>query len=197
MVAGRLNNETPPTAAGIVLCALLAASQATLVSCGNSNASPTNAGDTKVEEDDGVRRETVEIRGKRFRLEIADDDEKRVKGLSGRAEIAENGGMLFVFPRPQPQASFVMRDCLVDIDIIFLDAFGQVLSTYAMEVEDPRQPGESELEYEDRLKKYHSRGPAQFVIELKGGTLKTFEPELRRMRDFIELERQRLIRNAS
>lgn len=194
MAAGRMNPKTPWTVTGVLLCALLATSQATLVSCGNSNASPTS--ETRADEDDGVRRETVEIRGRRFRLEIADNDEKRVKGLSGRTEIAEDGGMLFVFPRPQ-QAAFVMRDCLVDIDIIFLDTFGQVLSTYEMEVENPRQPGESAEEYEERLKRYHSRGPAQFVIELRGGTLKTFEPELKRMRDVIRLDRQRLIRDAS
>ncbi len=196
MAAGRMNPKTPWTVTGVLLCALLATSQATLVSCGNSNASQAQSGETRAEEDDGVRRETVEIRGRRFRLEIADDNEKRIKGLSGRTEIAEDGGMLFVFPRPQ-QAAFVMRDCLVDIDIIFLDTFGQVLSTYEMEVEDPRRPDESEAEYEERLKKYHSRGPAQFVIELRGGTLKTFEPELKRMRDVIRLDRQRLIRDAS
>jgi len=71
--------------------------------------------------------------------------------------------MLFVFAHPRKLA-FVMRRCLVPIDIIFLDAGGRVVQTHAMAVEPYDTP-------EWNLKRYSSRYAAQFAIELRGGTL--------------------------
>lgn len=122
--------------------------------------------------------ETVKIKGRTFKLELAADPETRFKGLSGRTEIADDGGMLFVFDRPSVQ-QFVMRDCPIPIDIIYLDGTGRVVSFYKMVAEPPRtdaekanDPGKTFNEaYERRLPRYHSRFAAQFVIELKGNTL--------------------------
>src|ERR1041385_5543414 len=66
----------------------------------------------------------VNLDGKKFHLELALDDTTRFKGLSDRTDIPADGGMLFVFPRPVTTA-FVMRDCPVPIDIIFLDGSGR------------------------------------------------------------------------
>ncbi|MEL7472412.1 MAG: DUF192 domain-containing protein [Planctomycetota bacterium] len=112
----------------------------------------------------------VELDGRWFHLELALDHQARVKGLSGRDFIADDGGMLFVFPNPGVQ-QFVMRDCLVPIDIIFLDGAGRVTAKHKMTVEDDQTENESDLEYESRLKRYSSRFAAQFVIEIKGGLL--------------------------
>ncbi|MDX2131323.1 MAG: DUF192 domain-containing protein [Planctomycetota bacterium] len=125
-----------------------------------------------------VRTEKVKISGKTFTLEVAADDVTRFRGLSGRTEIPAEGGMIFLFPKPQ-RLDFVMRDCPVDIDIIFLGADGRVTATHAMKAEPPRAADEMvndprtgvNAKYEARLKKYPSRFDAQFVIELKGGTL--------------------------
>ena len=121
--------------------------------------------------------ESVEINGEWFQLELALDNETRFKGLSGRDHIEPDGGMLFVFPRAASQ-KFVMRDCLTDIDIIFLDPAGRITAMHHMPTEPPRDPETEPLDsrglnqdYEDRLKKYPSRFAAQFVIELAGGTL--------------------------
>ena len=54
----------------------------------------------------------VTIKSETFTLELALDDASRLQGLSDRAEIAEDGGMLFVFPREEKR-EFVMRRCLV------------------------------------------------------------------------------------
>jgi len=131
------------------------------------------AADTKP----AVQYEDVTINGKTFKLELALDVDTRFKGLSGRTEIPADGGMLFVFPRPTTSA-FVMRDCPVPIDIIYLDATGRVVNTYKMTPETPRGEDEKALDgtgtnkkYEDRLKKYPSEYDTQYVIELKGGTL--------------------------
>ncbi len=114
--------------------------------------------------------ERVRIEGRAFDLEIAADDAKRTQGLSGRESVPENGGMLFIFPRSD-RRYFVMRDCLVPIDILFLDGSGRVVASHAMEVEEPQGPEESDMAYELRLKRYGSRYGAQFAIELRGGMI--------------------------
>jgi uncharacterized membrane protein (UPF0127 family) len=114
----------------------------------------------------------VTISGKVFNLELSIDQATRVQGLSNRKEIPENGGMLFVFPNHQvAKQEFVMRDCQIPIDIIFLDRSRRVTATHAMQVEEPRREGEDVVTYENRLKRYSSRFDAQYAIELKGGTL--------------------------
>lgn len=105
----------------------------------------------------------VVINDQPFVLELAVTGEQRLQGLSDREEIAEDGGMLFVFRRPQNLA-FVMRRCLVPIDLLYLDAGGRIVDMHRMKVE-PAGTSEGDL------KRYESAWPAQFVIELKGGTI--------------------------
>ncbi len=123
----------------------------------------------------------VTIKDKEFKLELALDDEKRFKGLSDRKEIPKDGGMLFVFKRAE-EREFVMRDCPIPIDIIFLDGTGRVTAKHKMKVEEPRKPDEpvdkinpANDKYEQRLKRYGSKYAAQFVVELAGDTLDTLE----------------------
>lgn len=116
--------------------------------------------------------ERVRIAGKAFHLELALDNDTRMKGLGGRTFIEPDGGMLFAFRAPQP-LNFVMRDCPIPIDILFLDGTGRVVATHTMLPEEPQRDGESEAAYEGRLKRYESRFDAQFVIELAGHTLDT------------------------
>jgi len=107
--------------------------------------------------------QTVQIDARRFVLEIADTPGARERGLSGRTEIPADGGMLFVFPDAAVR-SFWMRGCLVDIDIIYLDAGGRIVAMHAMKKEPPETP-------ESALVRYSSDWPAQYAIELRGGTL--------------------------
>jgi uncharacterized membrane protein (UPF0127 family) len=124
----------------------------------------------------GCREETdadvarVKVKGESFYAEVAAKDATRMRGLGGRDHIEDDGGMIFVFPRAE-RRQFVMRDCLVPIDIAFLDGSGRVLTTYTMPIETPRQEGESDMDYENRLERYSSRFPCEFVLELKAGTL--------------------------
>lgn len=110
----------------------------------------------------------VRIGDRTFFLELALDHDSRVQGLSGRSYIEEDGGMLFVFPTAEVR-HFVMRDCPIPIDIIFLDGAGRVVAMHRMQPEEPRRDDESDAEYEMRLKRYSSRFPAQFAVELRGG----------------------------
>jgi uncharacterized membrane protein (UPF0127 family) len=123
----------------------------------------------------------VKIAGKTYFLEIAADNDKRMLGLGGRTQIAPDGGMIFVFPASQVAVqSFVMRDCPIDIDIIYTDGVGRVLAAHEMRKEPPRDESKGEgksgdmanANYDARLPRYSSRYPATFAIELKSGSIK-------------------------
>jgi uncharacterized membrane protein (UPF0127 family) len=154
---------------GSVLLLAVAAAAALLATRGCDN-----------KESVGAAVATVSLGGKSFHLELALDQETRFKGLSGRTFIEPDGGMLFVFTRPL-RLDFVMRDCPIPIDIVFLDGSGRITATHEMTPEPPRSEVEKVIDpatganqaYEDRLKRYSSGFDAQFVIEIRGGTLKT------------------------
>ncbi len=122
---------------------------------------------------DGPRTEQVTIGGRVFKLELATTSAERVKGLMYRPSIADDGGMIFVFPVAQHQ-SFWMSHTMVDLDIIFLDNLGYITAMHEMKAEPPKSKKETEAAYEARIsERYPSVMPAQFAIELKGGTLRT------------------------
>ena len=107
----------------------------------------------------------VYIGDKPFELELALDHESRYQGLSDRQSIDAGGGMLFVFPQPAP-LEFVMRRCLVPIDLIYLGPGGRVVAMHRMATEPYETP-------DNALRRYPSRWPAQFAIELPQGTIQS------------------------
>ena len=113
----------------------------------------------------------VEIAGELFELELASDPATRTRGLGGRFSLARNGGMFFVFERPRVLA-MVMRDCLIPLDVAFLDATGRVVAIREMPVEPPRGPNESRRDYQARLRVYPSVLPALFAVETTGGRMR-------------------------
>lgn len=63
---------------------------------------------------------TIKIRDITFRVELADTPEKKIQGLSGKASLSENNGMLFLFEKADIY-SFWMKDMRFPIDIIWID----------------------------------------------------------------------------
>lgn len=59
-------------------------------------------------------------------IEIADDPAERARGLSGRTGLTDSYGMLFLFPEAD-RHGFWMKDMLVPIDIVWLDAEGVIV----------------------------------------------------------------------
>jgi hypothetical protein len=116
-------------------------------------------------------RQVLRIGGEVFRLEVAADTQARMRGLMERPRIEPDGGMLFIFPEPALQ-SFWMANCLVDIDIAYVDDRGVIVATHQMRAEPLPRRGEPEWRYEARLARYPSRVPVRFAIELAAGTLR-------------------------
>lgn len=130
----------------------------------------------------------VTLDDREFTLKIVADDETRAKGLGGVEHLDPDEGMLFIFPNARLR-SFVMRDCLIDIDIIFLDATGRIVAMHHMPAEEPKKPDETQYEYEMRLAKYSSRFNAKYVIEIQGGMLEQLDLE---SGDLVELDTEAL-----
>lgn len=146
--------------------------------------------------------EKIKVVDTTYTLELAANDQKRTKGLGERTELPDKGGMLFVFKRAE-RRQFLMRDCFMDIDIIFLDANGTITAFHHMPKEPPRAEDEGEVgdwdprkpanrRYESRLKRYSSRGAAQFVIEIAGGELERLKKRGLKVGQKIELDVARL-----
>ncbi len=137
-------------------------------------------------------REDVVIAGELFRLELAANARLRARGLGGREKVSDDGGMLFVFPDTRYR-SFWMKDCLVDIDLMFLDSRGRIVAVHRMKTEPPRGPRESMPAYERRLKLYASSRPTRIAIELKTGSIDRLKLETGQL---IELDLVRLKKKA-
>ena len=97
--------------------------------------------------------------GKQFVLEVAGTPEEWVKGLSGRTELSEGHGLLFIYPSSEPR-SFWMKDMLFPIDIIYIDESSKVVR-----VEDNVPP----IKLNDELKLYPSVVPIKYALEINAG----------------------------
>ena len=91
-----------------------------------------------------------------LRLEYALTDATRERGLSERAEIPDNYGMLFVFPEAA-RYGFWMKDMRVPLDIFWLDEKGRVISM-ALEVATSSYPNV-----------LYPTSSARYVLETRAG----------------------------
>lgn len=92
----------------------------------------------------------------RFRVELADTDMSRSRGMMFRTSMAPDAGMLFDFKQEQ-MASFWMRNTLLPLDMLFIRADGTILNIHQRAI--PRD--ETGI---------NSTGPVRAVLEVNGGT---------------------------
>lgn len=110
----------------------------------------------------------VEIGGERFKVEIADDDAERARGLMFRDQLAEGTGMLFIHDREEPQ-SYWMKNTRIPLDILYFDN-GRRLVAQQRDV-PPCSAGNA-------CPPYPSHGkPARYVLELNAGEAKRLKLE--------------------
>jgi len=107
---------------------------------------------------------SVKINNSSWQVEIAETRAKRYRGMSGRIEVGEDEGMLFVYPDSRVR-DYCMRGCLVPLDIAFIDENLKVIKTYTMQPE-PGQVGKMQ---------YSSETPAKYVFEAAGGAFAAAE----------------------
>lgn len=96
----------------------------------------------------------MQIGNKTFNLEVADNYESRKTGLMHRKSMPPDHGMIFVFAEEQP-LGFWMKNTLIPLDVIYLDAKGKVVSVKKLEPLD--------------LTPVSSDGPAKYAIEINRG----------------------------
>jgi uncharacterized protein len=92
----------------------------------------------------------------KFTVEIADTPQKQETGMMYRENIPEDFGMLFVY-ESEDYRGFWMKNCLVSLDIIYLDKYKQVINIHDNVPPCKREP----------CKSYRSVRPAQYVLELR------------------------------
>lgn len=103
--------------------------------------------------------------GHTFELELARTPQQWQKGLSQRSTLPANHGMLFVFPLEQP-LQFWMKDTLIPLDIVYFNYNGSFNSVHK-NVPSCKLPKYTS----SYCPTYPSKGNAQYVVELNGGTL--------------------------
>jgi uncharacterized membrane protein (UPF0127 family) len=91
----------------------------------------------------------------RFTVEVADTDEKREAGLMGRRKLNANEGMFFVMEEEEIH-SFWMVDTYLSLDIIFINAAGEIV--FIAKELDP------ELQ-----EPVNSKAPSLYALEVLGG----------------------------
>ena len=101
----------------------------------------------------------VEIAGKRYAVEIADNDDERARGLMFRDAMAEGNGMLFIHDVEEPQA-YWMKNTRISLDILYFDESRRLVS---------QQRDVPPCSAGDRCPSYPSTAPARYVLELNAG----------------------------
>jgi uncharacterized membrane protein (UPF0127 family) len=107
-----------------------------------------------------AKKATATFGSQKVTLEVADSEKAREKGLSERATLADNQGMLFLFDEPGIPA-FWMKGMKFPIDIIFLNK--NKIVTIFKNVSPPRTTSEIPTNY------YQPSYPSDRVVELKAG----------------------------
>ena len=96
------------------------------------------------------------IGGAELKVEIADTPQKRIDGLSGRQNLDQNKGMLFIFEKPD-HYSFWMKNMKFPIDIIWIDENKKIIDI---------TKNASQESYPER---FSPKIPAKYVLEVNAG----------------------------
>ena len=102
---------------------------------------------------------SVVLGGERFKVEIADTQQKQALGLMFRESMPADEGMIFLFPNEAPR-SFWMKNTRIPLDIMYFDKDLKMVSISANT--PPCRVS--------RCPSYPSSKPAMYVLELNAGT---------------------------
>ena len=99
----------------------------------------------------------VIINNTKIKVEIVDTAELRYQGLSGKKELCDNCGMLFIFSGKEVR-TFVMRDMNFPLDIIWIDD-DKIVKINKNAIQEGSDP----------VMRYSSDAPVNYVLEVNGG----------------------------
>ena len=114
---------------------------------------------------------TLRVGDNKYSLELATTPGQQEKGLSGRASMPQDHGMLFIFGGASDQC-FWMKGMHFPLDIIWTDALHKVVYM---------QPDLSPSTYPHT---YCSTSAANYVIELNAGAVKRSGIHMGQVRNF-------------
>jgi len=119
---------------------------------------------------------TVDTIISKLDIEIADTDYDVQTGLMYRNSMAENQGMLFVFPTMR-ERFFYMKNTRIPLDLIYLDNNKLIVSFQ----ENASPLNESSLP---------SKVPAQYVLEVNAGLAEKWLLEIGDRMEFIDQQKK-------
>ena len=93
-----------------------------------------------------------------FKVEIADSQKERRKGLMFRSELDIDKGMLFVFPK-ESYASIWMKNTLLSLDIIFISK-----NKIIVDLVEKASPMSEKI--------YTSKKNTKYILEINSGLIK-------------------------
>ena len=109
-----------------------------------------------------VAKKTIFVGETKIQVEIASTAESRAKGLSGRTDLLNDSGMLFIFDSKDVSPIFWMKDTLIPLDIIWIKDRSVVKIDKNVEPANPDTP-------DSELKLYYPGKPIDYVLEVKSG----------------------------
>lgn len=98
-------------------------------------------------------------------IEVAANEARRTQGLMNRTSLPNNAGMLFIFEQQEEELSFWMRNTLISLDLIFLNAQREVVHIAKYTQIQSDAP-------------ITSTAPSQYVVEVNAGFADTHKIEI-------------------
>ena len=126
--------------------------------------------------------ETIIIGDKEYDVAIADTPELRKEGLEPYTYLRPDEGILFIFEE-EVTDYFTMKNCGIDLDIVFIDDEGEVIQVSAVKAYDP-EPVVCEEPY-------------QFVLEVNINSGIEVEDELDQEDDSLNDEEREFVGNKN
>lgn len=102
---------------------------------------------------------SVELKGKRYTVELANTPELRERGLMFRRDLPADAGMLFIHDSEEPVA-YWMKNTYIPLDILYFDSKLKLVSA---------QLGVPPCGDQPQCPVFPSAGPARYVLELNAG----------------------------
>jgi uncharacterized membrane protein (UPF0127 family) len=111
---------------------------------------------------------SMTVGSKTIKVEIANTDALRRKGLSNRNTLPEEQGMLFVFETKKTTPSFWMKDTEISLDMIWIRDGRVEEIDKDVPVPAPNTP-------DNKLPTYSANRPIDYILETNAGFTKEFD----------------------